>query len=257
MDAPLQIVDVDPESSAVVAPKPWGFWATIGLSLAVIASFVAMQTVIIIGYMVGYQLMYPQTDPVQLAQVMDGNGLCLSLVSWISMPACLGMVLLFVKLRRGWTIRDYLALKPVPMRTMLGWLGFMVVFMAASDGLTYVLGRAVVPDFMSKVYQTAYSIPLLYATLMVASPVFEETFFRGFMVPGILHSRLGTIGALVIPAALWSMMHVQYNIYTIVQIFVAGLLLGAARLKTQSIYPTLAMHSLMNLVATLEVALFQ
>ena len=77
------------------------------------------------------------------------------------------------------------------------------------------------------------------------------------MVPGILRSRLGSMGALMIPATVWALMHIQYNVYSVVQIFVAGILLGVARLKTQSLYPTLAMHSLMNLVATIEVMLCQ
>jgi membrane protease YdiL (CAAX protease family) len=81
----------------------------------------------------------------------------------------------------------------------------------------------------------------------------EEPLFRGFMMRGIWHSRLGAVGAIVIASACWSLLHLQYDCYSIIQIFLAGLLLGAARLKTQSLYPPLAMHSLMNLLATVEV----
>ena len=48
-------------------------------------------------------------------------------------------------------------------------------------------------------------------------------------------------------------MHMQYDGYGIAQVFFAGILLGAARLKTQSLYPALAMHSLLNLLAMIEV----
>jgi uncharacterized protein len=140
---------------------------------------------------------------------------------------------------------------------MLGWLGLVVAFVALSDGVTCLLGRPMVPEYMSKVYQTAFSIPLLYASLMVASPVFEETLFRGFMVPGILQSRLGTLGAILIPTVVWSIMHIQYDVYGIFHIFIGGILLGTARLKSKSLYPAIAMHSLMNLIATVEVVLFQ
>ena len=41
--------------------------------------------------------------------------------------------------------------------------------------------------------------------------------------------------------------------YTIVQIFLGGILFGLARLRTQSLYTTLAMHSLWNLLAMIAV----
>lgn len=257
MDDPVQSDNLVPEIAEVVERKPWGLWATIGFSLAVVAAFVAIQTVLIIGYMVVYMLANPQADFNKFARGLECNGLCLSLVSWGSMPACWALTLLFVKLRGGWNVRDYLAIKPVSMRSMLGWLGLLLVFVAASDLLTCLLGRPIVPECMVKTFQTAYSLPLLYATLMIASPVFEETLFRGFMVPGILRSRLGAVGAILIPAAGWSLMHVQYDVYSIAHIFVGGILLGAARLKTRSLYPPLAMHALMNLIATIEAALCQ
>jgi membrane protease YdiL (CAAX protease family) len=89
---------------------------------------------------------------------------------------------------------------------------------------------------------------------VVAAPLYEETFFRGFMFRGIRQSRLGATGALLITAAVWALMHVQYDAFTVAQIFAGGILLGAARLKTGSIYTTLAMHALWGLVATIEIA---
>lgn len=249
--------DAIPESPAAPAPRPWGFWATIGLSLVVLALFFAIQIVVVIGYFAACVLARPTADLIQLAQGMRDNGLLLSLASWASMPVCLGLVVLLVKLRRGWTIRQYLALKPVSKGAMLAWLGLLLAFVAASKGLTCLLGRPLVNEFMRNAYQTAYYLPLLWATLLVAAPVFEEAFFRGFMVPGIRQSRLGAVGAIVITAASWALLHVQYDVYAIVHIFVAGILLGVARLKTQSLSTTMAMHSLWNLVALIEVAVYQ
>ena len=48
----------------------------------------------------------------------------------------------------------------------------------------------------------------------------------------------------------------QYDLYGVATIFVSGLLLGYARLKTGSLYPTLFLHGLMNLIATVEVVVF-
>ena len=49
--------------------------------------------------------------------------------------------------------------------------------------------------------------------------------------------------------------HQQYDLYGVANVFAAGLLLGYARLRTNSIYSGLLMHALMNLIATIEVAM--
>jgi membrane protease YdiL (CAAX protease family) len=252
MDAPIQ-PEVISETPRSVTAKPWGFWATIGLSLAVILAMVTVQIITVIGYLVVRGWLYPQRGLSQLAQEAKTSGLLLSLAVWASLPFCLGLTLLFARLRRGWTVGEYLGLKPVPKRTMLGWLGLLLVFLAASEGLSFLLGRPIVPEFMSQAYRSAYYLPLLWAALLVAAPLSEEVLFRGFMIPGIRHSRLGAVGAITITSAAWSLMHVQYDVYAIVQIFLGGILFGVARLKTQSLYPTLAMHSLWNLLAMIEV----
>jgi membrane protease YdiL (CAAX protease family) len=80
----------------------------------------------------------------------------------------------------------------------------------------------------------------------------EETLFRGFFFEGILHSKSGARGALIITAGTWASIHVQYDWYGRATIFVFGLFLGYVRLKTGSILVTMCLHSLMNLIATLE-----
>ena len=252
MDAPIQ-PEVISETPHAVTSKPWGFWATVGLSLVVILALVAVQTILVIGYIAVRGHLHPQRGLTKLAEDAQASGLLLSLATWASLPVCLGLTLLFAKLRRGWTIREYLALKPVPNRTMLAWLGFLLVFAAASDGLSYLLGLPTGSEFMVQVYRNANYVPLLWATLLVAAPLMEETLFRGFMIPGIQQSRLGAVGAIIITSVGWSLMHLQYDVYAIVQIFFMGILLGVARLKTQSLYPALAMHSLFNLLAMTEV----
>ena len=88
----------------------------------------------------------------------------------------------------------------------------------------------------------------------MAAPIFEETFFRGFKFRGIRHSRLGPPGAVLATALAWTLMHAQYDVFALLQVFASGLLLGLARLKSQSLYVPLAMHSAANPIATVEVA---
>ena len=52
------------------------------------------------------------------------------------------------------------------------------------------------------------------------------------------------------------MVHLQYDTYEIVSVLLFGLLLGYARLKTNSILVPVIMHAVNNLAATMEVAVY-
>jgi len=108
---------------------------------------------------------------------------------------------------------------------------------------------------MKDVYRTAGSLALLWTALLIAGPVFEELLFRGFMFRGIQASRLGSGGAMVITALTWAALHAGYDLWDLVVVLAGGLLLGVARVKSDSVYVTIGMHSLWNLIATIEVAL--
>lgn len=54
---------------------------------------------------------------------------------------------------------------------------------------------------------------------------------------------------------LWSLLHTQYDLYEIAMIFAHGIVLGIARIRTDSLWSPLLLHSLGNLIATVEVAI--
>lgn len=242
----VEVVD-DPKT-------PWGFWLTLLFSAAVLGLFVIVQTAVVIPFAVVQMLNQPQLTPQELTENLESNGLCLSLATLFSTPACMGLILLIAKLRRPISIRDYLGLNPVAKRAILFWGISLALFMLLSDGLTYLTGRDVVPPQMTTAYETAGFLPLFWFAIICLAPLFEEIFFRGFMFAGIRHSRLGGLGAIVITALVWASIHMQYNFYQISLIFVGGLLLGMARLKTDSVYMTIAMHALWNVIAMVETA---
>jgi membrane protease YdiL (CAAX protease family) len=145
----------------------------------------------------------------------------------------------------------------VPGKDLLGWVAGILALVVLSDTFTKLMGRPIVPDSMIEAYQTAGFLPLFWLALMVAAPLAEETLFRGFLFGGILHSKSGARGALIITAGMWASTHVQYDWYGIATVFVLGLFLGYARLKTGSILVTMCLHSLMNLIATLQIVLLK
>ena len=63
---------------------------------------------------------------------------------------------------------------------------------------------------------------------------------------------MGPVGATVATALLWAALHFQYDVYGVTSIFVGGLLLGAARIRTKSILMPMIMHVAMNVIASIE-----
>ena len=120
-------------------------------------------------------------------------------------------------------------------------------------GSVYSWGEPIVPDFMIDTYQSAtWGLPLLLFVLFVTAPLSEEFFFRGFMLEGLQRSRLGIIGAVIITAAVWAGIHLQYDLHGILMIFFLGLIFGYVRFKTRSLWLCVMLHSIMNLIATAE-----
>lgn len=98
--------------------------------------------------------------------------------------------------------------------------------------------------------------PLLRGYLLtlavVIAPVFEETFFRGFMYPALKH-RLGIGGALALVSLLFASVHL--SLHAFVPVLVLGAMLGLAYEITGSILVPITVHALFN-TANLIVLLF-
>lgn len=238
------------EAAPAAPGRPWGPWATTGLSILIQIAILVAQLAVVFGVIAVSHLIGRRAAPNP-----ETSGLVLSLAAWAAVPVAIGLSCLFASFRRGISVREYLGLKPVSILTVAAWCGLLVVFIVASDLLTYALGKPIVPESMQEAYASATLLPLFWLALIVAAPLAEETVFRGFFFKGLRHSRVGAAGAIIIPALIWSAIHVQYDLYGIASIFVAGLLLGIARLRTGSLYTPLVMHGFMNVVATAETAL--
>jgi membrane protease YdiL (CAAX protease family) len=230
-------------------PTPWGLRATLGLSALIILANLASGVMAAVGFVAFTQNPFLDKTPSQLVS----NGTLVTLSVLISSPVILGLTLVFANLRRGLILRDYLALHEVDWKQIVKWLSVLFLFAVISDLFTLLLKRPVVDQFMFNVYSTATSKPLLWTALVIAAPVSEEIFFRGFLFYGILNSSLGPTGAVVLSSLIWTPLHIQYDLYGLTMVLVLGLLFGYARLKTNSVYIPIAMHALMNFIAAMEV----
>ncbi len=243
-------------SSDEIKVKPWGFWATLGFSAIIFALFCALQLLTVIGFVSLAKVQHPGLDLEVYAKSLSSNGFCIAISEIVSGLICIPLTLLFTKLRKNISIKNYIGFKEPLTSEWVKWLLILAALLFLSDAVTLLLHRPIVPPSMVDAYKTASFLPALLFAIIIVAPIFEEIFFRGFLFQGIRYSRLGPIGAIGITSFFWAVIHVQYDIYGITTVFALGILLGVARLKTGSIHLLMVMHSLASLVATIEMVLY-
>jgi membrane protease YdiL (CAAX protease family) len=236
--------------------KPWGLWATLGFSAIIFALFSAFQILVAAAFVSSAKAQHPELDLETYAKSLSANGFCIAIMIIVSGLICTPLTLLFAKLRKNISIKNYIGFKEPLRREWVRWLLVLAAFMFLSDMVSLLLHEPIVPPFMADAYKTASSLPALMFAIVVVAPIFEEIFFRGFLFQGIRYSRLGPFGAIGFTSLVWAVIHLQYGIYGIATVFALGLLFGIARLKTDSIHLVMVMHSLVGLAATVETALY-
>ena len=237
------------ENWRLVGPVLWGIGvALIFIVLQVIASFIVV---------LRRQGNVDEDKLPALFEAASTDGFVLSIATLVTTLVCVPLLLGIAKLKKNSNIKEYFALKPVSVRSLMGWLAILVAFIALTDALSVMLGKPIVPEFVRATYDSAHPVWLLWLALVIGAPLFEETFFRGFLFKGFASSVVGPAGAIALTSILWAVIHIQYDAYTMGSIFVLGVLLGVARLRTGSLLVPLAMHAVANVVATAEAALLQ
>jgi membrane protease YdiL (CAAX protease family) len=91
-----------------------------------------------------------------------------------------------------------------------------------------------------------------YIILCLCAGIFEEIIYRGFMVTYFLPLN-GTENeipwmAIFAPSVLFSLAHTYQGWTAVIKIFIFSLLLGVIFIITKSIYPTMILHFLIDLV---------
>jgi len=251
-----QVLAADSGELVVEQPRPWGFWPTIGFSAVIAIVFFIVQVIIIVAWFLPSLIRNPKLNVQQFTNDLITNGLFQVISIYLISPFTIGLTILFAGIRKGMTIRQYLGFTNPGWMKIIKWCLVAAGFVVILDSLTLILNKPVVTEYMIKTYLTACFVPLLLLAFIVVGPLTEEIFFRGFLLEGIRHSRAGAAGAMIITSLLWSAMHLQYDIYGIFLIFMGGLILGYVRIKSNSIYPPIAMHILQNIIATIEVVVY-
>ncbi len=232
-----------------------GAWDAVGFGTLVLVVFVVVQ--ILCLYLLG-AITYVGSRGTEIGTLIADigqTGFYFSLAICASALVCAALVAVIIKARSA-SLATEVALRRIGPRAYLAATLAVVVFEMSVLWAGEALHRPAVPDYFIVAYLTAYSLPLLWISVGVVGPLFEEMFFRGFVFGGLERSRIGAWGAVVVTAGVWAAIHVQYDLYDMSLIFVLGLVLGVIRVKTQSIYACLYMHVLVNLIALMGCVLY-
>jgi membrane protease YdiL (CAAX protease family) len=228
--------------------RPWGILATVAWALLAAGISIAVSLPLVLWWF---------GDSVDLTEGVTGDGIMFAVLTCLSTPVQVAVLALAARLAK-WPIANYLGLL-WPSRRDLGLaLWIMVVFTFGFDGLTMLLGRDVVTPFQIDTYYTARQqggLLLLWIVFVIVAPVGEEILFRGFLFRGWAVSARAAWPAIVVIAAVWAGMHIQYDWFGIVQIFLVGLLFGWIRWRSGSTALTIGLHGLLNAWATLQTAI--
>jgi membrane protease YdiL (CAAX protease family) len=158
---------------------------------------------------------------------------------------CIIVVLAKYKLRLS--LQDDLFFSAPKLSQLLFWTILSASWMLLTN---YLLGWRGEWNFSSWYNQLFYISVLRVVAVGILGPIAEELLFRG-----LLFNRLQRAGlknkwlVVVVLAAAWAAIHVDYTWQVQAVIFVFGLLLGSATLKSKSILVPIVMHVVWNLYA--------
>lgn len=87
---------------------------------------------------------------------------------------------------------------------------------------------------------------LAFIVVVVAAPVIEELFFRGFIYPAF-RERWGITAGIIVSGLLFAIFH--FNLYVFVPIAVVGFALAYLYERTGSLGPPIMLHAINNLIS--------
>lgn len=227
-----------------VVARPWGIFSTLALgAIALLISQLSGVAALIEWY--GLEMRNVPT--------MTQHGGAIVLFILVSAPVQIAMLALAASAKGN--VTEYLGYKLPTKGELVFSIAVLAAMIAAGDAVSWLAGRNVVDRFQSDIYQSAKSVsllPLLLVAIAVFVPLSEETLFRGFLMRGWLRSPRSAWPAILVTAALFAIIHVQYDWFLIGQVFAFGVLFGWTRWVTGSTILTMVLHAVVNLEGMVE-----
>lgn len=126
------------------------------------------------------------------------------------------------------------------------WYGLLVavVLYAIGFGLTYALGDIEITGFQ---FDPTNLLAAFVFFLLVS--LFEEILMRGYILGHLLHTRLNRFLSLLISAALFALLHIfnpEVAVFPMINLTLAGMMLGASYLYTKNLCFPISLHLFWN-----------
>jgi membrane protease YdiL (CAAX protease family) len=153
--------------------------------------------------------------------------------------------LLVIKRRSAKRGEDYAMGRPA-IGPLLAWVAVYAVWMLGTNAIWGWRGPWDFTPWRQASLATDAGRLLAVGLL---GPIGEELIFRGVLYVSIARTRAGADGAIIITAVGWALLHFDYPWAIQLMLAVGGLLLGAARRATKSVWVPVAMHIVWNLYA--------
>ncbi|HET9616091.1 MAG TPA: type II CAAX endopeptidase family protein [Pseudolabrys sp.] len=225
--------------------RPWGRFSTLGLAAValLVGQFVALAA-----------LTWFYGLPLTRLPNLAGDGVAVIVIILVSTPIEVALLMLFAQ-RCGVPAAEYLGWTVPKRADVVFGIAAVAVFIVLADIVSWLAGRGLVTSFQTDIYTTASSqgwLVLLWLSIIVVTPFGEETLFRGFLFRGWFREPKDAWLAIVGTAALFGLLHVQYDWFVIAQVFGFGVLLGWMRWVSGSTLLTMLLHGLINFEGMIE-----
>ena len=224
-----------------------------GVALLIIGIVMAFFVSQLIGIYWAGRVILPVGNSLPIADLFflgsaDGTVVSVSIIMSCILLTLLNMAIIRVK---GGNIRQYLALTPFSWVTAAAIIGILMLFMLASQILTYWLDKTPL-DFVDPLYQSVNSVWLLIIAMVIVAPIYEELVFRGLLWSAIKEqfpTQRGTIIASILTSVIFAIIHLQYGLYEITTIVLLAMIFCYARIKSGSLLLPILLHIINNGVA--------
>ena len=130
-------------------------------------------------------------------------------------------------------------LKALLLDFLIGWL-ILILIIGLTTFENTVCSPAEIYSFGSFEFMT---LLILMLSVAVFTPIVEELVFRGFVLD-VASEAYGKWGAIFISAFLFAIIHI--DAISVINAFFGGIIYGYVRIRTDSLWPTIFLHSIWN-----------
>ncbi len=232
------------------AGLPFGFWATLGWALLAVAA--GLLALLAVGFVIA------RWDPsLNVAQEMLRPGGRSAIFSSLLMlaQAVIVAILVYAARRSGEGALTYLGLvRPHGRYVLLGFLCVVLPLLFTFAHAQFDIRQIIPPEQFGRAreaniwHMQSY---LLIISAVIGAPIMEEIVFRGFLYRGLVATRLGVAGTILITSVVWAVIHTDKSPAAMFDTAVHGVIWGWLRWYTGSTWVTIGAHTANNAIAVL------